>query len=182
MKGPERIETERLILRRPQSVDATSIFHRYASDPEVTRFLAWPTHRSVADTRLFLEYAEECWCRWPAGPYLIESRETGQLLGSTGLEFETSYRAATGYVLAKEAWGLGYATEALRAIQANSASLGIQRLYALCHHEHTASARVLSKCGFIFEGFHHAHTVFPNEGRDMAQDVVCFAWLPRKPD
>ena len=42
------------------------------------------------------------WQRWPAGPYLIENRESGRLLGGTGLAFETSFRAATGYVLARD--------------------------------------------------------------------------------
>jgi hypothetical protein len=42
------------------------------------------------------------WQRWPAGPYLIENRESGRLLGGAGLAFETSFRAATGYVLARD--------------------------------------------------------------------------------
>ena len=41
------------------------------------------------------------WQRWPAA-YLIENRESGRLLGGTGLAFETSFRAATGYVLARD--------------------------------------------------------------------------------
>lgn len=51
-----------------------------------------------------------------AGPYMIEARDTGMLLGSTGLLFETPSRAATGYVLAADAWGQGFATEALGAM------------------------------------------------------------------
>jgi len=39
------------------------------------------------------------------------SPSTGSLLGSTGLEFETTTRAQTGYVLATDAWGRGYATK-----------------------------------------------------------------------
>ncbi len=32
-------------------------------------------------------------------------------MGSTGLDVETRVQASTGYVLARDAWGLGYATE-----------------------------------------------------------------------
>ena len=128
MKGPERIETARLVLRKPTSADAENVFHGYSSDPEVTRFLGWPRHRSIEQTRLFLTYSEAEWQRWPAGPYLIESRASRRLLGSTGLAFETSLVAATGYLLAKDAWGCGYATEALGAIVGVARDLGIQRL------------------------------------------------------
>jgi len=51
VKAPERIETARLVLRRPVASDAHDIFARYASDPETTRFLGWPMHQSLADTR-----------------------------------------------------------------------------------------------------------------------------------
>ena len=65
-----------------------------------TQVRSWPTHRSVEDTIRFLESSEAEWDRWPAGPFLIESRSDGRLLGSTGLSFETPERAVTGYVLA----------------------------------------------------------------------------------
>lgn len=50
MKAPKHIETTRLILRQPTMSDAVTMFERYASDPDVTRFLGWPRHRSVRDT------------------------------------------------------------------------------------------------------------------------------------
>jgi RimJ/RimL family protein N-acetyltransferase len=35
----ERVETERMILRMPRRDDADAIFARYASDPDVTRYM-----------------------------------------------------------------------------------------------------------------------------------------------
>jgi RimJ/RimL family protein N-acetyltransferase len=55
----------------------------------------------------------------------------GNLLGGTGLAFETATVAATGYVLARDALGNGYATEALAAIVVVARDLGVERLYAL---------------------------------------------------
>ena len=115
MKAAERFETQRLLLRRPRAQDAENIFRRYASDREVTRYLGWPRHDDVSRTIAFIAFSDSEWERWPAGPYLIECRETGALLGGTGLAFDTAGRAATGYVLASDAWGKGYATEALSA-------------------------------------------------------------------
>src|SRR5882672_10643929 len=111
-RAPEHLETARLTLRRPGAGDADAIFSRFASDPEVTRYVGWPTHRSAADTRAFLEFSDDHWQRWPAGPYLAWSQTDGTLLGSSGLMFETPQRAATGYVLAADSWRMGYATEA----------------------------------------------------------------------
>lgn len=175
--APERLETERLLLRRPSLADADSVFSRYAGDPEVTRFLGWPTHRTIDDTRAFLAFSEAEWNHWSAGPYLIESRSEGRLIGSTGLVFETPFRAATGYVLARHSWGRGYATEALGAMVALAQTLDVRRLYALCHPEHPASQRVLDKCGFHREVLLRLHSEFPNLSPGQACDVLCYVRL-----
>jgi len=117
----ELIETPRLVLRRPTADDA--------------------------DTRAFLSFSDSLWERWPAGPDVILSRDDRRMLGSTGLIFETPSRATTGYVLAHDAWGRGFATEALGAMVDLARKTGVLRLYALCHHAHRASARVLEKTG-----------------------------------
>ena len=39
MKMPERIETERLVLRVPFDKDALTVFNGWAQDKEVTRYL-----------------------------------------------------------------------------------------------------------------------------------------------
>jgi ribosomal-protein-alanine N-acetyltransferase len=100
---PERMETDRLVLRRPVASDVEAIFTRYSSDLEVTRWLGWPRHTALRDASEFIQFSDLEWQRWSAGPYLIESRATGLLLGGTGLSFEVPYRASTGYVLARDA-------------------------------------------------------------------------------
>ena len=175
MKAPSTLRSDRLFLRRPAWADAEGIFARFGGDPEVTQYVGWPRHRSVGDTSAFLQFSDKEWERWPAGPYLILSREDGRLLGATGLAFETPYRASTGYVLARDVWGRGYATEVLRVMVDLAPSLGIQRLYAICHAQHRASARVLEKCGFEREGILRSHTRFPNLGTGLADDVLSFA-------
>jgi RimJ/RimL family protein N-acetyltransferase len=158
--------------------DAAAIFSRYAGDPRVTIYLSWPTHRAIEDTRAFLAWSDAQWRRWPAGPYLIESRETGELLGSTGLGFETPDAAITGYVLARDAWGFGYATEALRAMVALAHDIGVRRLYAHCHADHRASARVLEKCGFVAEALLEKYSEFPNFKPEQRQDTLRYALEP----
>lgn len=174
--APPTLETPRLRLRVPEPADAEAIFERYASDPEVTRFLSWPTHRSLDDTRAFVAWSREEWNRWPAGPYLICDRRQGRVLGSTGLTFETIDHVATGYVLARDMWGRGYATEALRAMVDLASAMGVGRLHAVCHVDHAVSRRVLEKAGFVFEGIRPRHTWFPNIDPDNPLDVCAFAY------
>ena len=125
--APTRFETDRLLLRKPSPADADAIFDRYSSDPRVTRYLGWPRHTSVNDARGFLAFSDAEWQKWPAGPYLIESLADRRLLGGTGFTFETPRVAVTGYVLAQDAWGVGYATEALAAIVAIAGTLPLGR-------------------------------------------------------
>jgi ribosomal-protein-alanine N-acetyltransferase len=175
VKAPAQIETARLLLLQPRLADAASIFERYSSDPEVTRFLGWPRHESVTDTQAFLRFSAEEWERWPAGPYVIRSRSDGRLLGGTGFGFEGQQQAATGYVLAKDAWGMGYATEALGAIVDVARRLELARLHALCHPQHRASSRVLEKCGFVRDASWAKQAEFPNLAPGVQQDVLCYA-------
>lgn len=154
--------------------DAATLFVRYASDAEVTRFMGWTRHRSVDDTEAFLRFSEEEWKRWPAGPYVIVSRADGQVLGGTGLTFETREDAMTGYVLARDAWGKGYATEALIAMIEVARQTGVVHLRALCHPDHRASQRVLEKCGFVLDDPPTRPTAFPNLGPGAALEARCY--------
>ena len=174
MDAPVRIETPRLVLAPPKADDAAEIFARYASDPAVTRYLSWPTHRSIEDTEAFLRFSAEEWQRWPAGPYLIRARDDGRLLGGTGFGFESPGDAVTGYVLARDAWGRGYATEALAAMVDVAPPIGVTRLSALCHPEHRASQRVLEKLGFEREPTWTQQAEFPNLAPGVPCDVLCY--------
>ena len=76
--GTKRIETSRLILRQFTGDDAQAMFDNWASDPEVTKFLTWPTHSSVDVTKQIVEswvagYEQENFYLW-----MIELKEIGQ--------------------------------------------------------------------------------------------------------
>ena len=173
MNAPREIATPRLLLVPPRSTDADEIFERYAGDPDVTTFLGWPRHRTVDDTRAFLAFSASEWERWPAGPYLIRSRPGGRLLGGTGLGFQDHDRAITGYVLARDVWGQGYATESLAAMVDLARAVGVVRLSALCHPQHRASWRVLEKCGFV-RSADPAQVEFPNLAPGQLQNVLSY--------
>lgn len=58
---PGEFETARYHLRRVELNDAKAIFDSYATDADVTRFLGWKPHRSLADTFTLLEMAAAKW-------------------------------------------------------------------------------------------------------------------------
>jgi RimJ/RimL family protein N-acetyltransferase len=122
----------------------------------------------------FLAFSDSEWARWPAGPYLIELAGARDVIGSTGISYHDSTVASTGYVLAKDVWGRGFATEALRAIVETADELGITKLQALCHPENGASLRVLEKCGFGRER-KNVISIFPNLDADQPQG--CFSYV-----
>jgi RimJ/RimL family protein N-acetyltransferase len=177
VKAPLEVFTDRLTLSTPKASDAVSIFERYASDPDVTRYLGWPRHRSLADTEAFLKFSAAQWQQWPAGPYQIRLRSNGDLIGGTGFGFEAPGVAITGYVFAKDAWGNGYATEALAAIVDIARRIGVAQLTAFCHPAHRASWRVLEKCGFRRDGNWSKPMEFPNLAPGVLQEVRCYTMI-----
>ena len=53
--GTIELATERLTLRRFMIEDAESMYYNWASEDEVTRFLTWPTHKSVQDSERVID-------------------------------------------------------------------------------------------------------------------------------
>ncbi len=169
--GLEYLKGQRLVLRPPLTGDAESVY-TYASDPVVTRFLAWPRHTSPAASERFIGVAME---KWRAGReliWLIEDEDG--VVGSIGAGI-SRVNAGIGYVLARRSWGQGYASEALQVLSEALHRLSpVQNMWALCAIENTASARVLEKGGFHAERTLRRYLVAPNlQGRPL--DVVVYS-------
>lgn len=161
MDRRQSLETERLTLRRPRAEDASAIFDRYASDPDVTRYIVWPQHQSIEDTLSFIRFSDDEWDKWPVGPLLIFRKDDNSLIGATGLSFQTPEQAMGGYGLAKDSWGKGYATEAYSAVIRLAKESGVRKIISPVHPQNTASQHVLKKLGFEIEDG-SIHYVFPN--------------------
>ena len=153
--GTQRLETHRLILRRYRIEDAEDMFNNWASDPEVTKFLTWPTHSNVEVTRMLLNN----WIsRYDDGGYFnwaIEWKETGSVIGNIAVVKlnEQTEAADMGYCMSRAFWGRGIMPEALRAvIDYLFDTVGMSRI-AACHDvNNPKSGRVMEKAGMKTEG------------------------------
>jgi len=142
------IHTGRLTLRDFRASDFDRVF-AYASDSEVTRFMFYGP-RDQAETHDYLQGMLQSQTEVPRLTWEVAviRRADGRLIGACDLTLEDVLAADLGYILAREAWGQGYATEiACTLLRAGFAQLGLQRIFAICDVHHLASARVLEKAG-----------------------------------
>ena len=146
----KELETERLLLRRIRREDAQRIYDCWASDPEVTRYLTWQPHASVAVTEAIV-------ARWLADydkpdtyRYGIELRETGELIGMIDVVGYHHGNPVIGDCSGRAYWGNGYMTEALKALCAALFEAGYSMIRIEAVRENIGSNRVIQKAGFRF--------------------------------
>lgn len=162
------------MLRLPSVRDAEAIFSSYAQDSEVTRFLRWRPHKDIHETECFLANCAVAWEGNVRFPYVITRKDCCVVVGMIEVRVD-EFKADVGYVISRENWGQGIATEALRSLVAWA--LGedsIYRVWALCDVENPASGRVLEKVGMRREGMLRRQMIHPNVS-DAPRDCYCYA-------
>ena len=169
LKDLPTLETERLILRKMVLNDAEAVF-AYASNSEVSRYTLWETHRSIEDSRAFLEFATQKYENGGEPDWGIVYRGNGCLVGACGLvNWEAEHaRAEVGFVLSREYWGRGLMSEAVRAmLRFGFERMNLNRIEARCIAENAASARVMEKAGMVYEGTLHQREYIKGAYRDI---------------
>jgi [ribosomal protein S5]-alanine N-acetyltransferase len=163
----------RVTLRVPRLEDADAIFERIASDPEVTRYLAWSTHPDVAETRRVITDVFNT--GGDDKSLLIELSAGGGPIGLCGWRRPQTYSAELGYCLAKRWWGQRIMSEVLPLLLDEvQRDPGVYRVYAYCHVDNMGSARLLERGGLSLEGRLVRYGMFPNLSSEP-QDCLLFA-------
>ena len=162
MRPPERIETERLVLRIPLLADARAIFETYAQDPEVTRYVMWRPHTSIDMTMQFLQGCVDAWEEGVRFPYVITLKNADGPVGRVDFH-GNGFTVGLGDVIGRAYWRHGYVPEAVRAVVDWALSQpAIYRVNATCDVENVASARVMEKVGMQREGLMRRYMIHPN--------------------
>ncbi|MGG3738918.1 GNAT family N-acetyltransferase [Aeribacillus pallidus] len=163
------LETERLLLRKITLDDVEAMFS-YASNDEVTKYVTWDTHRSLADTKQYIDFVLSQYENKQIAPWGIESKETKEFIGTIDFVWwqPAHQKAEIGYVISDKYWGKGIATEASKKlIQFGFEEMDLVRIQAICFVENTASARVMEKVGMTFEGILRKAMFVKGKHRDL---------------
>jgi RimJ/RimL family protein N-acetyltransferase len=141
------LKTERLVLRPIGIADIDEFAALYA-DAEVTRFVG-SLDRLQAEERLAL--AEREWTERGYGMFAVRDCATKRFLGRVGLKYWPQFEETEiGWVLRRDAWGRGYATEAGGAcIDWGFGQFAVPYLTAMIRPENAASTRVAQRLGLV---------------------------------
>jgi [ribosomal protein S5]-alanine N-acetyltransferase len=146
-----RVETERLVLRRPEPSDLDALF-RVHGDPATWTHSPHAVHTDIAQSDEFLRNWLGHWARRGFGYWAVE--RDGTVIGFGGLELMANWQGLRDvlnvyYRFAPSAWGKGYATETV------AAAVGLARsrlpgtpLVARVRRTNHESARVALRTGF----------------------------------
>ena len=146
------LETERVFLYPPKISYAESIFHNWATDSEVTKYLRWNHHESIDITIGWLKYEVENIADDNSYQWVFVNKENNEMFGSGGLSYNKEHnRFEIGFAIMKTYWNQGFTTESAHAmIDFAVKELKQTRFFARHAKENTASGIVLKKIGFIY--------------------------------
>ena len=150
-----QLETDRLILREFAADDWRDV-HVYTSDPLVVQYMSFGPYTPAQAQ----EWVNGCVSRAQDQPRrcyelaVVPRGKTG-VIGDITLELDQdqSLMGSFAYVLHRQYWRRGYATEAMRAFfNFGFVQLNLHRIYDACDVRNLASARVMEKLGMRREG------------------------------
>lgn len=150
------LQTKRLILAPYSEGDLEDILS-YASHPEVSKFVPWESHKTIEDSRKFLDFIKQS-TRLASGKlfyiFAIRLKESGRVVGSIDFKNVNPCCGQIDYALGFDYWNKGIMSEAATAIRdwAFSCSSELVRLQAFCVADNVGSSRVMEKIGMKKEG------------------------------
>lgn len=149
---PLELATPRLLLRqfRHDDLDAYAAIQ---ADPVAARYVgdSTPTDRDTSWRLMALFLGH--WTLRGHGQYAVEERATGELVGRVGLWHPEGWPGLeVGWLIDRDRWGRGYATEAGRTVADTALrTLGIDRLISVIRPANSASIRVAVKLGAVHD-------------------------------
>jgi ribosomal-protein-alanine N-acetyltransferase len=148
--------TDRLIVRKWEESDTKDLFE-YCSDPEVTKYLTFPTYRSKDDALARIHAMHQAYEQYCAGhkdtniDFAIELKSEGKVIGSVGFVGYKSDVLELGYVVNPKYQGQGYMTEALKGMLQYIRKHNLaKRIEAKFDSDNAASGKVMEKAGMKF--------------------------------
>ncbi|MEV6164834.1 GNAT family N-acetyltransferase [Streptomyces sp. NPDC052052] len=142
------LETPRLLLHLMNASDALRV--RAGKPPEGARWApGYPSPGEMAAAERFLDTCATTGDPSPFGSYEIRRREDGFVIGGLGFHGapDNHGQVTIGYGLVPSAQGLGYASEALRALLLFARAQGVSCVHGDTDLDNLASQRVMTAVG-----------------------------------
>ena len=157
--------TDKCILRKIKKEDAEPMFRNWASDPEVTKYLTWPSHESIEITNKVINR----WAEEEKDPktirFVITLRNSDEPIGSIDVVGYIEDNPEIGYCLSRKYWNQGLMTETCKAFSKYLFDIGFEKVLIKAVVENIGSNRVIEKCDFKFthqEHLEHQSSFKPN--------------------
>jgi len=151
---PVKVSSARVSVRPVEERDIDDLLE-INGDPEVTRFLPYPTWQSRDDGLAWLKRMQALEGTGACRQLVVERNGDGKVIGTVLIfRFDAgSARAELGFVLGRAHWGQGFMREALEAVCAHAFSaMAIRRLEAEVNPANEPSNGLLRRIGFRLEG------------------------------
>lgn len=149
-----KLETERLILRKLEETDVERMF-LLDSNPEVMKYIGVPVLTEQSESLAVIRMIQKQYKENGTGRLAVIEKETGLLIGWSGLKLLTEetngYKNVLdlGYRYLPEFWGKGYAMEAaIASLELGFNEMNAKVIYAYAHAENDGSNYILKKLGF----------------------------------
>ena len=144
---PQRLESERLILRQFEDDDWRDL-HRYYSDTQAMTFTQGRALNEGETWRVMCSMIGH-WQLRGFGPYALEEKSSGSVLGTVGLWYPNDWpEPEIKWGLARQFWGNGFASEAASLVLATASEhLPDLALISLIHDDNAASIALARAVG-----------------------------------
>ncbi len=150
MNIPTRI-TPRLYLR-PFELSDSEALHRIMGQPGVLQYFPNPSLPDLGRVQRLINFQLDHWQKHGYGWWAIQDKGTSGFIGWSGLQYlPDTDEVEIAYLLDRDYWGCGLATEAARSgIMFGFEKTGQEEIVGIVHPENGASIRVLEKLGMLF--------------------------------
>lgn len=153
--GTQPLNSQRLLLRPFCKEDAAPMFRNWGSNPNVTRFLRWPTQQDVQTAETVInswieKYSEPDWYQWAIVP-----KDLNEPIGSISVVRydDRTESMELGYCIGENWWKQGYTSEAMELVLAYLfQTVGANRVAARHDTENPGSGAVMAHAGMRYEG------------------------------
>ena len=145
-----KLETPRTYLREFKLSDMDDLYRLY-EPPEITRFVE-PLYERDEEIEYQQNYIQNIYRVFGFGLWMVIEKESGRLIGRCGVEYRENFswdEAELAYLIAKDKWKMGFATEVCSVVVDYARDqLYLKSLKARINLKNTASLALAAKLGF----------------------------------